>query len=149
MGSRTPGNFRDFSGSSEATSRGISEVKSTLKLNQSASIVVGTAIDVLAVTHPVIGLLVAAYKVSKAVYPIVKAATDEYEKTGDVDAAASAAAKVVVNTVKAEGRDEAISLVVDVGWAAVKSRAGIKTDEMQDRILTSSVKNVLDEVYPK
>ena len=149
MGSRTPGNFRDFSGRSRATSGGIVRVQSALRLNRPASVVVSTAIDVLAVTHPAIGVLVAAYKISKAAYPIVKAAKEEYEKTGDAIAAAVAGAREVVNIVKAESRDEAISTAVDVGWATVKTSTGLHTNEMQDKILTSAFKNGLDEVLPK
>jgi len=149
LGSRAPGNFRDFSEGSRATSGGIVRVQSALRLNKPASVVVNTAIDVLAVTHPAIGVLVAAYKISKAAYPVVKSAKEEYDKTGDANAAAVAGARQLVSGVKAESRDEAIGTAVDVGWATVKTSTGLQTNEMQDRILTSAFKNGLDEVLPK
>ncbi len=63
--------------------------------------------------------------------------------------AVSAAAKEVVRTAIGETRDEAIGTIVDVGWSGIKRAAGIHTNELTDRVLTSAVKNTLDEVMPK
>jgi hypothetical protein len=127
----------------------IGRVESALTLDRPASVVVNTAVDVLAVTHPAIGVLVAAYKISKVAYPVVKAAKEEYDRTGDANAAAVAGARQVVSGLKAESRDEAISNAVDVGWATLKTSTGLQTNELQDRILTSAFKNTLDKVLPQ
>jgi len=147
LGSRTPGNFRDFSGKSRATSWRVRSVQQTIQA-ESATIVAQTAIDVLGITYPAIGALIATYRVSKVAYQVVNAANKEYERTGDANKAVSAAAKTIVKTAIGETRDEAIGTIVEVGWSSLKKTAGIHTNELTDRILTSAVKNTLDEVMP-
>lgn len=149
MGSRTPGNFREFSGKSRATDGRVRTVQQAIRQKESATVVVQTAIDVLAVTHPAIGALIATYKVSRVAYRVVSAANKEYQRTGDADKAVSTAAKEVVRTAVGETRDEAIGTIVDVGWSSLKKAAGIQTSEMTDRVLTSAVRNTLDEVLPE
>lgn len=149
MGSRTPGNFRKFSGDSRVTAGRVRNVQAAMRQKRAATVVVQTAVDVMAVTHPAIGTLVATYKVSKVAYQVVKTANEEYQRTGSADKAASAAAKEVVRTAVGETRDQAIETIVDVGWTGIKKAAGIHTNEMTDRVLTSAVKNTLHEEMPK
>ena len=151
MGSRRGGDFGSFAGRSVSSSVGaaIDQVQTTLSENKSARIVVGTAVDVLALSNPVIGTLVAAYKVSKVVYRVTSKAYEVYDQTHDRNAAIRAAAGEVVHVGIGVARDQAIGQVVDVGWTAMKASAGLATDEVQDRILTSAAKNTLEEVLPK
>lgn len=151
MGSRRGGDFGRFAGRSVSRSVGaaIDEVQTTLSENKPVRIVVGTAVDVLALSNPAIGTLVATYKASKAIYDIASKAQATYERTHDPNEAVKAAAGEVVNVAIGAVRDQAVGNLVDVGWTAIKASAGIATNEMQDRILTSAAKNTLDEVLPK
>lgn len=124
-------------------------MQSALRQHKSASIVVNTAVGLLALSNPTVGTLVAAYQTSKFVYGIASDAKKEYDKTSSPKAAANAAAEKVVDSVKDMGRGEAISTTVDVGWGAIKTTTGIKTSPEQDKILTTAAKSTLDEVLPK
>jgi hypothetical protein len=148
MGSRRAGNFRTFLGSRSAASR-IFRVQSALRQHKSASIVVNTAVGLLALSNPTVATLVAAYHTSKFAYGVASKAKAEYSKTGSPKAAANAAAGEVVNSVRDMGRGEAISTTVDVGWGTIKTATGIRTTPDQDKILTTAAKSTLDEVLPK
>ncbi len=151
MGSRSGGDFGKFAGAHEssAVSTAIQEVETTLSDNKSARIIVGTAIDVLALSNPAIGTLVATYKVSKVIYQIASKASDAYSETRDANTAIKAAAGEVLHIGVGATRDQAVGGLVDVGWTVMKASAGISTNEMEDRILTSAAKNTLSEVLPK
>ena len=149
MGSRRAGNFREFAGHSKSTSSALEQVHETLREHKSARIIVSTAIDVLAVTNPAIGTLVATYKASKMIYNVANAADKAYEKSGDPNDAIRAAAGEVVKTAIGETRGQLIGNLVDVGWSTMKGAAGLATNDLQDRILTSAAKNTLEEVLPK
>ncbi len=124
-------------------------IQSALTWNKPSSIVVNTAIDLVAWNIPTVGVLVATYKVSKVLYKIASKAEEEYGKTGDANSAATAATQEVVKSAVDMTRGEAINTVVDVGWTAIKSTAHLQTNEVQDRVLTTAAKNTLDEVLPK
>jgi len=149
LGSRRGGDYGEFAGSSREITSRIDDIQTTLEKNRAARIVVSTGIDLLAASSPPIGTLVATYRMSKAVYNIATEANKTYQKTGDPNAAAAAAAKQVVKTAIGEARGEVISNMVDVGWTAIKSSARLSTDEAQDRILSAAMKNTLDEVLPQ
>ena len=103
----------------------------------------------LALSNPLIGTLVATYQISKAIYKVTSKTSEAYNRTGDPNEAFKAAALEVVNVGVGSVRDLAIGKVVDVGWGAIKTSAGVATDEIQDRILTSAAKNTLKEVLPR
>jgi len=127
----------------------LDQVQTTLSDNKPAKIVVATAVDVLALSNPLIGTLVATYKVSKVIYRVTSKAYETYNRTGDTNEAVKAAAQEVVHVGIGAVRDQAIGKVVDVGWSAMKTSAGVATDEIQDRILTTAAKNTLKEVLPR
>ncbi len=149
MGSRRAGNFREFAGHSRSTDTGLEQVEDALRQNKSAGIIVSTAVDVLAVTNPAIGTLVAAYKASKIIHNVASAADKAYQKSGDPNDAIKSAATEVVKTAIGETRGQLIGNLVDIGWSTMKGAAGLSTNDLQDRILTSAAKNTLDEVLPK
>jgi hypothetical protein len=151
LGSRRGGDFGRFAGAprSKSIRSAIEDVQTTLSENEPAKVVVGTAIDVLALSNPAIGTLVATYKVSKALYKMASKANDAYDRTHDANAAIKAAAGEAVHVGVGAARDQAIGSLVDVGWTAIKGSAGVATSELQDRVLTSAAKNTLSEVLPK
>jgi len=152
LGSRRGGDFSKFAasaGPSRATTAKIREIQTALKENKAARIVVATGIDLLAASSPPIATLVATYRVSKAAYDIANEANKAYQKTGDPNAAAVAAGKQVVKMAIGEARGEVINNMVDIGWTTIKTSAGLSTDDAQDRILTTALRNTLDEVLPQ
>lgn len=152
MGSRRRGDFSKFAasaGPSRATTAKIREIQTALKENKAARIVVATGIDLLAASSPPIATLVATYRASKAVYDIANEANKAYQKTGDPNAAAVAAGKQVVKMAIGEARGEVINNMVDIGWTTIKTSIGLSTDDAQDRILTTVLRNTLDEVLPQ
>jgi hypothetical protein len=112
-----------------------------------ARIVVATAVDVLAISNPSIVTLVAAYKISnkisKTVYQVSKAAAENYEKTGDSKKALAAGVKQVLKIGVSEVTSQTVGTTIDISWSVIKGAAGITTNEFQDRVLTSAVKNTL------
>ena len=148
MGSRRGGDYSKFAGIGQVSKR-IKVVEETLETNKPARVVVNSAIDVIAASEPTIGTLIATYKVSKWIYETYQKATSAYEKTGDSNEAVEVVANETIKYGVAKARDEVIGSIVDVGWGSVKSVSGIKTDELQDRILRAATKNTLDEVLPK
>jgi len=153
LGSRRAGDYGAFASSSRAATVKINDriddIQTTLEKNKAARIVVSTGIDLLAASSPPIGTLVATYRMSKAVYGIATEANKAYQKTGDPNAAVKTAAKQVLRTAIGEARGEVINNMVDIGWTAMKASANIGTNEAQDRILSTAMKNTLDEVLPK
>ncbi len=149
MGSRRGGDYTAFAGGTRAIASRLREVQTTLKESKPARIVVNTAIGVAAATNPAIGTLVATYKLSRIVYNITSTAAEEYQTTGDANAAARAAAKQTVGVAIGVARGQVIGNLVDVGWSRLKDASGISTDSLQDRILTSAAKSTLNEVMPK
>ncbi len=154
MGSSHRGDFGKFAGgstrkSARAVGSAIDEVQDALSKNKPAKIAIGTAVDVLAASNPAIGTLVGTYKASKIAYKAATAAKTTYDKTHDPHEAAKAAAKEGFRAAVGVTRNQIISNAVDLGWHAAKSSAGISSNGMQDKILTSALKNTLDEVLPK
>jgi len=149
LGSRRRGDVAYLSGRRQQTGDLFEAVHEVLSDETSARIIVNTAVDVLAMSNPAIGTVVGAYKVSKTVYEVAEKANEAYAKTHDPNAAVAAASQEIAHVAIVTARDQAVGRLVDVGWCSMKSSAGIKTSEIQDRILTSAVKNTLSEVMPK
>jgi hypothetical protein len=154
LGSRRGGDFGKFAGRG-ASARGravgsaIDELHDAIVGNKPARVIVGTAVGVLATSIPAVGMLVAAYKISKAIYKVSSKAYATYDRTHDAGEAIRAAAGEAVHVGADEARDQVIGKMVDVGWPEIKEAAGVTTDEMEDKVLTSAAKSTLSEVLPE
>lgn len=144
LGSRRGCDFSVFTGRSEQAAGAIQQTKKAL-LSKSARIGVATAVDVLAISNPSIGTLLAAYKISKALYQISRAASENFDKTGDASEAVAAGAKQALRIGVSEVTSQTVGTTIDTSWSVIKNVTGIKTNEFQDRILTSATKNTLEE----
>lgn len=147
MGSRRAGDYSKFAGKGSVSKR-IKVVEENLETNKPAKVVVSTAIDVIAASNPTINTLIATYKISKWAYETYQKAEKTYEKTGDINESLKVIGTELVKYGIATVRDEVIGGLVDMGWGAVKTATGIKTDELQDRILRAATKNTLEEMLP-
>lgn len=145
MGSRRSSGYGKFIRRTKMAVRKIRKVEKALNQNKPAKIIVATAVDVIAASHPTIGTLVVAYKMSKMVYRIANEGYKEYKKTGDTKAALKEAGKETMKQSISVAKEHIISKTVDVGWEATKRIGGINTNEIEDRILTAAAKNVLKE----
>jgi hypothetical protein len=145
LGSRKGCDFTHFTGASQQVVQAIDQTRRALK-SKPTRIVVATAVDVLALSNPTVVTLVAAYKISKAVYKVSKAATTNYEKTGNPSEAVAAAAREILKIGVSEVASQTIGTTVETSWVGLRDISGISTDKFQDRILTSAVKNTLEEV---
>jgi len=142
LGSRRGCDFAVFTGRGGQVTEAILQARKTLS-SKPARIVVATAVDVLAISNPSIATLVAAYKISKTVYQVSKAATENYEKTGDPKKAVAAGVKQALKIGVSEVTSQTVGTTIDISWSVIKGAAGITTNEFQDRVLTSAVKNTL------
>jgi hypothetical protein len=144
-GSRKGCDFSHFTGASKQVVQAIDQTKRALQ-SRPARIVVAAAVDVLALSNPTVGTLVAAYKISKAVYEVSKAARTNYNETHDPSTAVAAAARQTLKIGVSEVASQTIGTAVETSWVGLKEATGISTNEFQDRILTSAVKSTLEEV---
>ena len=144
LGSRKGCDFSHFTGGSQQVTQAIMQTKAAIT-SKPARIAVATAIDVLAMSNPAIGTLVAAYKISKAVYQISRAASDNYDNTGDPSKAVAAGTKQALKIGVSEAASQTIGTAVDTSWSVIKTTSGIATNEFQDRILASATKNTIEE----
>ena len=98
VGSRRSGDFSRVVGKSRGVTRALQDVQSDLNRNTPAKIVVSTAVDVIAMSNPAIGTLVATYHVAKMAYNVATEAETTYQKTHSIPHAVSAAAKEIVKS---------------------------------------------------
>jgi hypothetical protein len=132
-------------GRSREVQHAITQTKQALA-SKTAKVAVATAVDVLAVSIPAVGTLVTAYRLSKVIYQISMAASDNYKKTRDPSKALAAGAKQALKIGISEATSQTIGTTVDTGWSAIKSIGGISTNEFEDRILTAATKSTIEEV---
>ena len=146
MGTRRSSNYGKLIRKSRIARRKIKNVEKALEQDRPAKIVVETAIDVITATQPAIGMLIATYKVSKVVYDISTKTYEEYQKTGNPNAAIQKGAEVALKHIESQVIEYGLSAMIDVGWATIKKEANLKTTEMQDLILKKAAKNTIKEV---
>jgi galactokinase/mevalonate kinase-like predicted kinase len=79
------------------------------------------------------------------VYQVSKAAAENYDETGDPKKAVAAGAKQALKIGVSEVTSQTVGTTIDTSWSAIKSAGGITTNEFQDRVLTSAVKNTIEE----
>lgn len=111
-----------------------------------AQAVAEATVSMLAVAHPVIGVLYFVYKAAQFTYPIVKEGLKEYEMTGDTDKAAE---KMAVETFKQTGKVAVGTAVEPVAGAMVDgttSAVGAHVDNTTRQVATAAVAEAIDEV---
>ncbi len=144
MGSRRGADFGKYSGTSAWHVKPLGEAIET----KSAHITVATAIDLMALASPQIATLVTAYHIGKTVHGIVQKSYEAYERTGDSGEALAAGVKEAVNAGVSSVKSHAIDSTVDMAWGAIKVSAGVTTSQLEDKVLSSAVKNTIEEVLP-
>jgi hypothetical protein len=145
MGSRRSFSFQEYS---TRPARSASSLADAIE-HKSVNIAVATAIDVIALSSPPIATLVTAYHVAKTLNRVVQASYETYERTGDGGLALASGAKEVLRAGVTEMRSQTIGSTVDMTWGAVKVVSRVTTSPVEDKILTSAVKNAVEEIMPR
>ena len=145
MGGRRGSSISSILGQGRSASRARSEIQNKLEKAPPEAVAAAT-IQVVAMAHPAVAALYAAYKVAKFMYPIVKEGVETYEKTGDKDKAVE---KMKEETIKQTAKtitSAAISTVVGAGVDQVAQAAGGTVDNTTNTFVKTAVSEAIDEV---
>jgi hypothetical protein len=99
-------------------------------------------------SSPPIATLVTAYHVAKTLHRVVETSYESYQRTGDSGQALAAGAKEVLRAGVTEIRSQTIGSTIDMTWGAVKAVSRVQTSPIEDKILTSALKNTVEELMP-
>jgi hypothetical protein len=138
VGSRQSGSFRSFAGHAKRTTSGLNRVNESVARGVAADVVVGTAVGVLSTAIPVVGAAVAGYQTAGMIYTAYSAGDKAYARTGDRDAAITAAARSMAKSVASAAMDQAIGAAVSAGWSATKQAAGLATSKKADLVIETA-----------
>lgn len=145
MGGRSGSSSVSIMGSGIAARRARADIRTKLE-RAPPEAAAEAAVQALAISHPAIAALYAAYKVAKFIYPIVGEGMKTYEKTGDKEQAVNAMKNEVIKQTAKEIVSATVSTVVGVAVDRAEEAAKITIDKTTDTFVKAAISEIANEV---